>query len=1123
MPIQKQNVSINFSQSLDTKTDPRQVPLGKFLELTNTVFQKGGALTKRDGFNYLSSAPVSSTATYLTTLGNNLTALGNSIYAYNEATMSWISKGNYQPLNLSTLPLIRNSVNQIQCDTAIASNGLVCTVYTETTGTVASYKYAVASSVTGQNIVSPVAIAVSSGAVSGSPRVFLLGHYFVIVFTNTISGANHLQYIAISTNNPSIVTANADITSSYDPSPALSWDGVVVDLNLFIAYNTSSGGQAIKVTALSEQAASSGSAPLTPTTFAGSAATIMSACADTTSTNVLIYISYYENTGTAGTSAGFTAAVDTSLNVAFAPQSLPFSSSAFALNIASSAQNGVCQVFWEQANSYGYDAAIPTNFVFSSTVTSAGTVGGSKIVIRSVGLASKSFIINGTVYFLSVYQSSAVGSAGYQPTYFLVNGTLSTSAAPIVVAKVAYENAGGYLTLGLPSFGVTGNVAQVSYLLKDLIEGQAPAGLQSINLQAPQVYSQTGINLVSFTIGNVTIDSVEVASTLQLSGGFGWMYDGYLPVEENFFLWPDSVEVSISTSSVTPTGDTVSASNTVINVSSTAGVGLGMAITATGIPVNQTVTSFTSDSITFGPGVASASHTAETITLAGNIGPQPDGTTNTDAYYYQAIYTWTDNNGNTYNSAPSIPVPVTTTGTGETGTYIFTVNIPTLRLTYKTANKVKIRLYRWSVGNPVYYEVTSIKIPTLNSTGTDYVTVVDALNDTAIVGNNIIYTTGGVLEDINSPASSIISAFDTRAWKIDAEDPNTAWFSKIIIEGTPVEWSDLQTIYIAPNIGTQAQAGPVSAMAPMDDKLVFFHNGVIDYINGSGPDATGSNSQYSQPTFITSTVGCSNQQSIVLMQNGLMFQASNGKGIWLLGRDLSTQYIGAPVEIFNSDTVTSAVNVPSQNQVRFLLSSGKWIVYDYFYSQWGIFAGLGGKPSTSSCVFQNLHTYINTLGQVFQESPGSYIDGSNPVLMSFTTSWLQLAGLQGYQRSYFFYLLADYLSPHKLNVGIAYNFNPSIAQTSLISPKNFSGGGPSPFGVPTPFGAASSSLDRRVFLAQQRCQSFQISIQEVYDPTFGVAPGAGFSMSGINLVVGLKKGWRTISNADSVGGGTNRG
>ncbi len=139
----------------------------------------------------------------------------------------------------------------------------------------------------------------------------------------------------------------------------------------------------------------------------------------------------------------------------------------------------------------------------------------------------------------------------------------------------------------------------------------------------------------------------------------------------------------------------------------------------------------------------------------GSIHAQPDGSTNTNAYYYQVTYEWADNQGNIFRSAPSIPVGVTTTSTGTSGS--ITVNVPSLRLTYKTAsaNLVKIVIYRWSVAQQNYYQVTSISTPTLNPNilTTDSVAFVDTLADASIVGNNLIYTTGGVVENINGPAS----------------------------------------------------------------------------------------------------------------------------------------------------------------------------------------------------------------------------------------------------------------------------------------------------------------------------------------------------------------------------------
>ncbi len=277
-------------------------------------------------------------------------------------------------------------------------------------------------------------------------------------------------------------------------------------------------------------------------------------------------------------------------------------------------------------------------------------------------------------------------------------------------------------------------------------------------------------------------------------------------------------------------------------------------------------------------------------------------------------------------------------------------------------------------------------------------------------------------------------------------------------------------------------------------------------------------SEYSEPIFITSTVGCENQKSIVLIPQGMMFESN--KGIWLLERGLNTSYIGAPVEEFTQGaTVTSAVTVPETNQVRFTLSSGVTLMYDYFYGQWGSFVGV---PSVSSCIWQGLHTFINRYGDAYQESPGSYLDGSNPVLMKFQTGPLRLGDLQGYQRAYFFYILGSYITPHKLMVSMTYDYEAGPSQSVLISPTNYTtpfgdGLSQSPFGQGTPFGGGGNLESWRVFLERQRCMAFGITLQEVYDASFGVPAGAGLTISGLNVVCAFKQKFRPQAAANSAG------
>lgn len=1022
--IQKQSAPLNFAQGLDTKTDSRQVQFGKFLKIDNSVFTTGNLLGKRYGYNPLTKLPNTS-YTDLTTFGGNLTAIGNNLQAYSSGNESWTNKGNLQPLSLSVLPTARSALNQTQCDSAIASNNLVCTVYTEINNGANTYKYTIQDVTTGQYFINPTTIPSGTGTASGSARVFILGGYFIIVYTVSVSSSPHLRYVAVSQNNPTVVTTPTDLASGYGATNRLSWDGIVLNNNLYIAYDTSSGGQQIQILFLT-----SGLSLSAPVSFSGQIATIMSLCVDTTSSNPLIYAAYYDS----ASSTGFSFAVDSLLNKRMTPTEMIISGTVD--NITCTAQNGVLTVAYEVANTYSYDSGIPTNFLDSVTVTlpatvTTGTVGSTTTFIRSLGLASKAFIFNSTMYMLGVYQSAL------QSTYFLID--LSGN----IISRFAYENAGGYLALGLPQAQVIGTDVYIAYLYKDLLESQSTNGLAASVGPAglSNIYSQTGVNLITFDFTSSTLNTAEIGGTLNLTGGYLYSYDGQTLAEQGFHLFPDNVEVSTS--------------------------GTGGSITA-------------------------------------------------QQYFYQVVYEWTDAAGNINRSAPSVPVSVTTTGSTSTNT----INIPTLRLTGKS--NVKIQIYRWSTANQIYYQITSLTAPLLNNKSADSVTYTDTAADTSIIGNNIIYTNGGVVEDIAGPASVAIALFDDRVWLIDAEDQNLLWFSKQVIEATPVEMSDLFTLYIAPSTGAEGSTGDLSCLFPMDDKLILFKENAIYYLNGTGPDNTGANSQYSQPIFITSNVGCSNQKSIVLTPAGLMFQSN--KGIWLLGRGLDTTYIGAPVEGFNSSTVNSAQSLPGTTMVVFTISTGQTLMYDYYYGQWGTWTGV--RP-VSSTLYQDSHTVIDQYGNVLQQTIGSYLDNNNPVLMSFVTSWLNLTGLQGYQRGYFFYLLGQFLSPHFIQVGLAYDYNPSFFTAPLIKPTNYSlpYGGMSPYGqgsyggpAKTPGTYGQADIENwRVFLKKQRCQAFQISIQEVYDPSMGSPAGAGFTLSGLNIIYGSKNSFRPISASQSVG------
>lgn len=1014
MALNKQPISLPMGVGIDTKTDKKQVQVGKLLALSNAVFQTGGLLQKRNGYLQLPSIN-DLTVNTLSTFSASLTAVGTHLYNLVPENNTWYNKGVISSVQLDVLPIVRSATSQSQQDAAISPSGLICTAWADSDAT---SKYQILDGASGQ-----VVYKASLPSTATVARTFVLGNYFIVTFLATVSAATHLQYIAIPILTPTVPGTATDIATNVAALTS-GYDGKVANNSLYIAW--SSTGPNIRITAMN-----SALSIRSPVTIASRTATKISVTADTSTSTPTIWLTYWDTTNSNLYAAAFTS----TLLVVLASTVLV--NSATIVQVASNATGGVLTVFYQNHLTYSYSSAV-TDTVTTITCTSAGVVGSPSIIIRGASLASKAFILENVQYVMAAYGSNNAANQKFQPTYFLsdVQGNL--------IAKLAYSNAFGYPSNQvLPAANVDGAAVKISYLFKDLI---TPVNKEQGVANTAGIYSQTGINLVTFSVNTDPMVNVETAGSLHFAGGFVWQYDGDTPVEHGFHVWPEDILATWS---------------------------------ATG----------------------------------GSMAAKPDGATNTNAYFYQVTYEWTDAAGNIHRSAPSIPIAVTTSGSGTSGSVV--LNVPTLRLTYKKINKVRVVIYRWSVAQEAYYQVTSVSSPLLNNPNVDSVAYTDTLADSSILGNQLIYTTGNVVENIAAPGCKDIALYKTRAFIPDAEDENLLWYSKQTIENTPVEFNDVFTLFLSPTIGSQGSTGKVKVIAPMDDKNIFFKPNAIYYNTGNGPDNTGGNNDFSDPQFITSNVGCDNPQSIVFQPQGLMFQSD--KGIWLLGRDLSTNYIGAPVEAYNDATVLSANAIPGTNQVRFTLDNGITLMYDYYYGQWGTFKGISALSST---LYEGLHTYLNSRGEVFQENPGSYLDGSNPVLIDFTTPWIKLAGLQGYERFYQLTLLGEYLSPFKLNVQLCYDYNPFPQQATIVaplSPPAAYGSQAGAYGSGSPYGGNPTVFEARVFPQTQKCESFQMIITEIYDPQYGVAAGAGLTLSGLDVLVGVKKGTRTQSSNRSFG------
>jgi hypothetical protein len=995
MALQKQQIFVNFSKGLDTKSDPWQVPVGNFLNLENSIFSKIGRLEKRNGFSQIGYLP-NENVYGLATFKDQLTLLGDNLYAFQEDG-NFLNRGTYRPCKVESLSLIKNVRNHIQSD-SVTYNDLTCIVYTVSLGGgLYSYEYSVVNANTGQMVLTSAALTGVGGNPNGSPRIALFNNNFVIVYSVLVGASSQLQFIRIPVNNL-VATAPSVISTDFDYITTGSFDLVVGGSNLYLAWNRAANAGVYA--AIMNSSFVIGLITAIENTRTAS---IMSLSFDSDPFYENLNIVYYDDAA----NLGRICVTDENLLTVLSPTTwINTAATTDLANIATKAVAGVCTIVYEQKGTYSYNAVV-NNSTLVNTVTSTGTIGTASTIVDGNGLGSKIFTIDNIDYIVTTHQDAI--QDGYFVNDFSGN----------VVAKFAYTNGDGYVTRGVPYVTVTNNIAKVSFLRK--IETLTGASGST---------EAAGINQANIIIGGVPVYSSEIGNMLNISGGFLWSYDGVKPVENNFFIYPENVYAS-------------------------AGAGVG-------------------------------SMTAQ-------------------EYQYSAIYVWVDNQGNVIRSSPSEAFSYTLAGPSTS----VDVRVPTLRLSYKT--NVLIKLYRWSQGEQVFHLVAT----TNNTTASKFVTINDTSADSAIIGNEILYTDTGLLPNEPGPACSAITLFDNRLWVVDSEEPDLIWYSKIVVPGTTVEMTAFQTIYVSPTQSAQGTTGSVTALAPMDDKLIIFKEDAIYYLNGTGPDATGANNQYSEPIFITSTVGCRYPKSIVFIPNGLMFQSD--KGIWLLGRDLSTSYIGAPVEQYTQDSTTiTSLNIPNTNQVRFVLDSGITIMYDYFFQQWGSFTGIG---SIAAALYQQLHTYFDQYGRLYKENPASYKDGENPVLIKFKTSWFALSGILGFQRAYFLFFLGEYLSPHKLTINVAYDFNPNATQQIVVTPNNYSEAfGVLPYYGTGPLFGGNSQVEKwRLMLKQQKCDSIQFEFIEQFDASYGTEPGAGFTLSGMNFIVGIKRIFNTFPASITAG------
>jgi hypothetical protein len=331
-------------------------------------------------------------------------------------------------------------------------------------------------------------------------------------------------------------------------------------------------------------------------------------------------------------------------------------------------------------------------------------------------------------------------------------------------------------------------------------------------------------------------------------------------------------------------------------------------------------------------------------------------------YSWQFAFEWSDALNRRHRSAPSAPYTLTLTG----GNQQVTFQLSSCEFTQKYApgmtSGVRIVAYRTKAGGSTSYRET---LPDAAPNASDfsdgqvqYVSGNSASHTDTVIGvNEVIYTDGGVRENVLAPSGSYLCRSEERLWVGGQWEPQVITASKIIVPDEAIQFSSSAAFSVVlPDACT--------GLAYQDGAVIAFCKRAIYAITGDGPNDQGVGS-WSAPRAISREVGCENNRSILETAQGVMFQ--NARGWWLIPRGLGQPaFIGAPIQRTSAGATCYGACVTASSYyrlARFSTSAGV-LVYDLDLGAWSLDTY---QQSIGSCGAWNT-------GALFSlTTPGTYV------------------------------------------------------------------------------------------------------------------------------------------------------
>lgn len=397
----------------------------------------------------------------------------------------------------------------------------------------------------------------------------------------------------------------------------------------------------------------------------------------------------------------------------------------------------------------------------------------------------------------------------------------------------------------------------------------------------------------------------------------------------------------------------------------------------------------------------------------------------TASIIWATVPEWFDANGNRYLGGFSDFITGTMSGSAAAlhSQNSASLTIPTISHTMKDGTRapnLRFAVYRSAPNGTVLQRVGTVT----NSTGSDTVTFIDTADEPTRSQGELIYAAdGGGPEDQNSmpPAFTTLAMNGDRLYASGLEDdPYGIRVSKLRLGGA-VNFTD------AGEMTVDSVGGPITALAPLDDKVIAFKRSRIYEMPADGPgNASQDSTPWPVPALVTSDVGAPYPPVIVeaagTTVQGLV-HVSDGRGVRLLDRSLRSVDIGGPVRGFDGLTFVGGLAPTNHEEVRLFTDSGTTLVLNTRFNQWSTFTP---QVAVAAANWNRRPVYIGADGFAWAENTGSFLDDGQPYTMSVTLGWLPLASsLQGLSRVRQLFLLGTYYTSHNLRVEAAYDYRDS--------------------------------------------------------------------------------------------------